>query len=133
MKTKRLDYWLAAAVGVHLLISIVHGRAHDGGHVALTPGQSLFVYGVILAGPLVGLFTSFANPRLGGLIVAATMFGSLVFGLVNHFIIVSPDHVSQVVAEWRPLFTASAVLLLASESAGVVAGLRSAKGREVWS
>jgi hypothetical protein len=73
MRTKRFDGWLAAAVIAHLLISALHGRAHDGGHVALTAGQSLFVYTVILAGPLVGLAVSFIRARVGGFIVAATM------------------------------------------------------------
>jgi hypothetical protein len=133
MRAKRLDWWLAAAVLGHFLISAIHGRAHDGGHVAITPGQSLFVYSVILIGPLVGLAVSLVRIRLGAAIVAATMAASLVFGLVNHFIIMSPDHVSQVAPEWQTLFTTSAVLLIVSEAGGVVAGLRRAIGREVLS
>jgi len=129
----RFDGWLATAVIAHLLISVLHGRAHDGGHVALTAGQSLFVYAVILVGPLVGLAVSFIRARAGGFIVAATMTGSLLFGLINHFIITSPDHVSQVVPEWRTLFTVTACLLMVSECAGVLAGMRTAVAREVHS
>jgi hypothetical protein len=124
MKTARFDGWLTAIVVVHLLISFVHGSAHDGGHVMLTPMQSIFVYGVILAGPLAGLLLFAFSARAGALLVTATMAGSLLFGLINHFIIVSPDHVSQVAAEWRTLFTATAALLVASEAAGVLAGVR---------
>ena len=54
-------------------------------------------------------------------LIAATMAGALVFGLVNHFLIASPDHVSQVSDPWRTWFGATAVLLLISE--GVGAGL----------
>ena len=133
MRTKRFDGWLAAAVIAHLLISALHGRAHDGGHVALTAGQSLFVYTVILAGPLGGLAVSFIRARVGGFIVAATMTASLLFGLINHFIITSPDHVSQVDPEWRMLFTVTAYLLIASECAGIAAGMRTAVAREVES
>ena len=133
MGTKRFDGWLTTAVLVHLLISVLHGRAHDGGHVGLTPAQSLFVYIVILAGPIVGLGLSFAARRVGGAVVAVTMGASLLFGVINHFIIVSPDHVSQVVPEFRTAFATTAVLLVVSEAAGMVAGLRSAVGREVWS
>lgn len=115
---------LWAAVLIHFIISVAHGRAHDGGHVALTQAQALFVYSVILAAPFVGLAVAFWRPRAGGLIVAAAMAGSLVFGVVNHFIIISPDHVSQVADAWRPMFTTSAVLLIASEAWGIVAGLR---------
>ena len=39
------------------------------------------------------------------------MAGSLVFGLVNHFVFVSPDHVAHVDPQWRPLFATTAVLL----------------------
>lgn len=133
MGTKRFDWWLASAVLGHLVISALHGRAHDGGHVGLTPAQSFFVYSVILAGPIVGLALSLAARRIGGAVVAATMGASLLFGLINHFIIVSPDHVSQVVPEFRTAFATTAVLLVVTEAAGVVAGLRSAVGREVLS
>ena len=117
-------WWLASAVLAHFVISAAHGSAHDGGHVALTPFQSFFVYSVILAGPFVGLAASFWRRRIGGLLVATTMAASLVFGVINHFVIISPDHVSQVAPEWRSKFTASAVLLVVTEAAGVVAGLR---------
>jgi hypothetical protein len=133
MRAKRIDGWLTTAVIAHLLISALHGRAHDGGHVALTAGQSLFVYSVILAGPLVGLAASFVRRRTGGLIVAATMTGALLFGLINHFLIISADHVSQVDPNWRTLFTATALLLIASECAGALAGARAAVAREVQS
>lgn len=126
MKPRHSDRWIAAAVLAHLLIAFVHGFAHSGGHVAVTPGQSLFVFTIILIGPVGGLVLSYVSPRAGGLIVAATMAGSLVFGLANHFLIAGPDHVGQVAADWRGLFTASAILLVVSETAGTVAGLRCA-------
>jgi hypothetical protein len=55
------------------------------------------------------------------------MAGSLVFGVVNHFVIVSPDHVSHVPAEWSTLFTVTAVLLAVLEAAGTAAGVLSAR------
>ena len=47
--------WLTAVVLVHLLVSIVHGIAHAQAQVPLSPTQNLFVFIVILAGPLIGL------------------------------------------------------------------------------
>ena len=47
--------WLTAAVLVHLVVSIVHGAAHSEAHVPLSRAADLFVFGVIVAGPLVGL------------------------------------------------------------------------------
>ena len=44
--------WLTAAVLSHLVISFVHGAAHAGAHVPLSPAANLFVFIVILAGPI---------------------------------------------------------------------------------
>ena len=114
---------LAAVVLTHLAISVVHGRAHEGAQVPLPLAGTLFVFIVILAGPLVGLGLSRWRPRAGAWIVAMTMAGALVFGLVNHFLIDGSDHVANVAAEWRSLFGATAVLLLLSEAAGVAIGM----------
>lgn len=122
----RRDHWLATAVLTHLVITFVHGAAHGGAAVPLGPVAALFVLLVIEVGPVLGLVVSKSRPVLGGWTVAATMGGALVFGFVNHFVLISPDHVSRVAAGWRPLFTASAALLVVSELAGVVAGWRHA-------
>ena len=118
---------LAAVVLGHLIVNLVHGAAHSGAQIPVTLVASLFIWIVILAGPLAGLWLSRSRPVAGGWIVAATMAGSLVFGLVNHFMIASPDHVSHVAAEWRTLFAVTAVLLVLFEAAGVVAGVTSGR------
>jgi hypothetical protein len=114
---------LIAVVLTHLAITSVHGRAHEGAHIPLPFAGTLFVYIVILAGPLVGLALSRWRLRAGAWIVAMTMAGALVFGLINHFLIDGSDHVSNVVAEWRSVFGTTAVLLLLSEAAGVIVGV----------
>jgi hypothetical protein len=116
------DWALAAVVLVHLAISVVHGRAHSGAQVPLSPAGTLFVFIVVLAGPLLGLAVWPWKPIAGEWIVAASLGGSLVFGLINHFIIAGPDHVSHVAAEWRTLFGVTAALLLVTESAGTAIG-----------
>ena len=120
---------LAAAVLIHLATSIAHGSAHTGAQVPLPLAGALFVYIVILAGPIAGLAVWRWRPRAGALIVAACMGGALVFGLVNHFILDGQDHVAHVTAEWRTLFGVTAALLSVSEAAGVAVGIWSA-GRE---
>ena len=117
---------LVSIVLAHLVISIVHGQAHTGAHVALSPAAAAFVYIVILAGPLVGLGLLPWRPRAGAWIVAFAMSGALMFGLINHFIIAGPDHVAHVAAEWRSLFGITAALLIVSEAAGGAIGVRSA-------
>jgi hypothetical protein len=118
---------LAAVVLVHLAINIAHGSAHTGAQVPLSLAGTLFVFIVILAGPLVGLGLWRWWPRLGGWIVAACMSGALVFGLINHFIIAGPDHVAHVAAAWRQLFGVTAALLLLCEAAGTAIGVWSAR------
>lgn len=118
---------MASAVLIHLAITIAHGRAHTGAQVPLPLAGTLFVYIVILAGPIAGLAISRWRPRVGALIVAASMAGALVFGLINHFIIDGQDHVAHVPAAWRTLFGVTAALLVVSEAAGVAAGVWSAR------
>jgi hypothetical protein len=114
---------LTTIVLLHFAINIVHGSAHAGAQVRLSRAGALFVYTVILAAPLAGLALWRWRPVLGGWTVAASMFGALAFGLINHFILDGADHVSRVGAEWRQLFGATAVLLLVCEAAGTAAGI----------
>jgi hypothetical protein len=114
---------LGAVVLIHLAISIVHGQAHTGAQVPLSGAATFFVYTVILAGPLLGLAFFRWQPRAGASIVAASMAGALVFGLVNHFIIDGSDHVAHVAAAWRTQFGVTAALLVVSEAAGVAVGV----------
>jgi hypothetical protein len=123
------DWALAAVVLVHLAISVLHGRAHSGAQVPLSPAATMFVYIVILAGPIVGLAVSRWRPIAGAWIVAASLGGALVFGLINHFIVAGPDHVGHVAAEWRTLFGVTAALLVASEAVGVAVGVWTASRR----
>jgi hypothetical protein len=117
---------LASIVLVHLAVSVVHGQAHTGGHVDLSSAAAAFVYVVILAGPLAGLALSWIRPRAGAWIVAASFAASLVFGLLNHYIIAGADRVDHVAPEWRTLFGVTAALLLATEAAGAIVGARAA-------
>lgn len=124
---------MAATVVAHLAISIVHGAAHTGAHVPLSLVASLFVFAVIVAGPVVGVALSWRAAQLGTLIVAVTMAGSLIFGLVNHFVLESPDHVSHVQAPWRLLFGTTAVLLSITELLALGLAVRLLRPRRICS
>jgi hypothetical protein len=121
--------WLAAVVLAHLVVSFVHGSAHARADVPLSQAATLFVFIVILAGPVVGLALTWPAERLGGWLVAITMAGSLVFGLVNHFVLASPDHISHVNPQWRPLFATTAVLIAITEALGSGLALRLVRER----
>jgi hypothetical protein len=114
---------LASVVLLHFAINVAHGRAHAGAVVPLSPLGTLFVYVVVLSAPLIGLGTWRWRPRLGGWIVALSMGGALVFGLINHFIVGGSDHVSHVAADWRLLFGVTAALLVMCEAAGTAIGV----------
>jgi hypothetical protein len=114
--------FLAMAVLGHLAVTFVHGAVHAAANVPMTMAANVFIYLVIEAGPLAGWWLARSRPRAGGWLVAATMAGSLVFGIANHFVIASPDHVNHVAAEWRMLFASTAVLLVITEGIGVAAG-----------
>ena len=120
---------MAAVVLAHLVVTVVHGTAHTGAHVPLSPAANVFVITVILAGPLIGLVVSWWAGRLGAWLVALTMGGALVFGFLNHFVFASPDHVNQVDPQWRALFTVTAVLLAFTEALGLGLAIRSARYR----
>jgi hypothetical protein len=118
-KARRL---LAVAVLGHLIVTLLHGAAHAAAHVPVSVAANLFILLIIEIGPLAGLWLARSHPRAGGWLVAATMTGSLVFGLVNHFVVSSPDHVNQVAAQWRMWFASTAVLLVITEGIGTAAG-----------
>jgi hypothetical protein len=110
---------LALVVILHLAVCVIHGQAHAGAQVPLTRAAALFVYGVILIGPVVGLaIVVLGAPRVGGWVGAAAFAGALVFGVLNHFVIAGSDHVSHVPTAWRTLFASTAALLVGLEAIG---------------
>jgi hypothetical protein len=119
--------WLTTLVLAHLFVTILHGAAHTEAHVRLSGAANVFVFVVILAGPVLGLGLSFGTERIGSWLIATTMAGSFVFGCVNHFVLSSPDQVWHVDAAWRPLFAATAVLLAVTEGLVSLLAIRVAR------
>jgi len=112
-------------VVAHLAVSLVHGAAHSGAAVPLSALQNVFVWVVILAGPLAALWLIRTGRPLGPALLALTMGGSLVFGIVNHFVIESADHVAHITSDaWRLPFQVTAVGLALLEAAGAAVGMR---------
>ena len=121
--------WLTAAVLVHFIVSIVHGAAHGGAHVRLSPMAALYVLVVIVAGPLIGLALMRSGRRVGSWMIALTLAGSLAFGVAYHFVLANPDHVAHVDPHWRRSFATTAGLLAVTEALGCVLAIHVA-GRE---
>jgi hypothetical protein len=121
------------AVLVHLAVMMLHGQAHDRLHVGLSAWQNIYVIAVIAIAPLIAmllLWTRYA--RLGLIVLVVSMAGSLIFGLIYHFVVVSPDHVSHLPpGDAQGLFRMTAVLLMLTELFGVVVGLLGLRSNKV--
>jgi hypothetical protein len=107
MDMGRQQLALAVVVVLHLVVTLAHGWAHNAAAVPLGWLSLAFVIVVIQAARLIGI----------------AMSASLLFGLINHFVIASPDHVNRVTAQWRALFVSTAILLALTEAAGAILGL----------
>lgn len=114
-----------AIVVFHVIANGLHGLAHVEIPVALSLHQTLFVGIVIFMIPIIAsvlLWTQFY--RIGSWLLLGSMAGSLFFGLYNHFIVMSPDHVSQVsFAGWGLLFQVTAFLILIVDGLGCGVGV----------
>ena len=106
----------------HLIVNLLHGRAHTELGVGLTSFQQFYVIAVILVAPLIALLLSWTRYARASLwLLLASMLGSLIFGACYHYIIVSSDHVAHLpLGDARGLFRVTALLLLITEAAGVV-------------
>jgi hypothetical protein len=113
------DIFLTVVVLVHLVVTVFHGWAHTGAVVPASTIATIYILGVIVLAPLVGvgLLWKFSVSS-GAWILALSLAGAFVFGVVNHFMLESPDHVAHIAAEWRVIFGATAVLLALTEALG---------------
>ena len=113
------------AVLAHLVVSIVHGCAHERLVVGLSNWQNIYVMTVIVVAPLIAMaliWTRYAHSGLVLLVIS--MAGSLIFGVAYHYVVISPDHVSHIPpGDAQGLFRMTALLLVLTEVFGVAVGL----------
>ena len=111
----------ASIVIAHTIIVALHGLAHEALPVPISLFQSLFVGIVIIfVAGLAALLLWTPFSRMGAVLLLGSMVGSLTFGLYNHFILVSADHVSRIpFTGWGILFQVTAVLLAIMEGLGI--------------
>jgi ACR3 family arsenite efflux pump ArsB len=113
------------AVLAHLVVSMVHGRAHESLAVGLSSWQNIYVLIVIVIAPLIAMVLIWTRlARLGLVLLVVSMAGSLIFGVVYHYVVISPDHVSHLPpGDAQGLFRTTALLLVLTELFGLVVGL----------
>ena len=115
-----------AIVIVHAIAHTLHGLAHAKIPISLSLSQSLFIGIVIILIPIIAaalLWTRFF--RIGLWFLLSSLFGAIVFGLYNHYLVISPDHISQVAfARWGLLFQLTAALTLIIDGWGCWVSIR---------
>lgn len=109
----------------HFIVVGVHGIAHQIIPVPISALQYLFIVLIITLAPVVAVVMLQNNfSKTGAVLLLCSMLGALIFGIYNHFIVISPDHISQIPAtSWGQTFKITTVLLAFSETLGVVIGL----------
>lgn len=114
---------------IHVITHALHGLAHAKIPIPLSLSQGLFIGIVIMLMPVIAaalLWTRLS--RTGLLLFLSSLFGATLFGLYNHFIVLSPDHVSQVAfTGWGLLFQLTAVLTLIIDGWGCWISMRALK------
>jgi hypothetical protein len=114
-----------ALILIHLIVSTLHGWAHQAAMVKLNTFGYVYVMIVITLGPLVAAgFLVTRKQKTGALLLALSMFGSFIFGVWYHFLSNTSDNVTQVHGAWHSTFLWTAIALAVIELAGTVVGFR---------
>jgi hypothetical protein len=123
----RFAAWLGtAAVLVHGAPLVLHGVAHAQLGIYLESVLANIYIGVVLyAAPVVSAWLLWTGRiRLGAWLLVGSMVGSLIFEGYNHFLAMSPDHVSQVPAgPWGDTFRVTAIASVITEVLACAAGV----------
>ena len=114
-----------ALILIHLIVSTLHGRAHQAATVTLTTFGYVYVGVVITLTPLLAAVLLFTRKKkIGALLLALSMFGSFAFGFWYHFLSHTSDNVAQVNGPSHSTFLWTAIALAVIELAGTVVGFR---------
>jgi hypothetical protein len=111
---------------LHLLASLWHGSAHRQLAIDLPPEKTLFVFLVILLGPVVAaglVWTRYSS--VGLTVFFSSMLAALLFGVYHHYVLVSPDNVNHLpngIPEFHAQFVTSACIIALLELASALYG-----------
>ena len=123
LSSQRLPFVALALILIHLVVSILHGWAHQGAMVTLTTFGNIYVGVVITLMPVVAaVFLFTRKKKIGALLLALSMLGSFVFGFWYHFLSQTNDNVTQVHGPWHSTFLWTAIGLAVIELAGTIVG-----------
>ena len=111
------------AVVLATLAQMAHGATHDEAGVPLVAWQWAYVIAVVFVAPIAAAVLLWGRFRaVGAWLLLASMGGSLLFGLVYHFVVAGPDNVFANGA--GAPFAATAVLVALSAAFGLAVAIR---------
>jgi hypothetical protein len=127
--SSKVAYLATAVVVLSVAVNLLHTASHAGQHVISLPGWQLaYIAVVIYAAPVVAVLLWTRYRLAGAWLLAASMAGSFVFGLVFHFLVSGADNVFTLPpGTWRTAFLVTAVLLLMLQMIGSLIGLWAAQ------
>lgn len=143
MQSKTISGWKMPIVRyailvvlAHIIITGMHGIAHQQAGVSISDFQSAYVFLVTLAAPIAAAVMLFLNKpkiQLGGAwLLLVSMLGSLLFGLVYHVLLPGSDNIFTIIMH-EPLldsavfFTSTAMLLVIVDGVGSWIGARTTR------
>ncbi|MGB8507554.1 MAG: hypothetical protein WCD76_04035 [Pyrinomonadaceae bacterium] len=114
-----------AILVVHGAVLLLHDIAHRDLEVYLPLLKYVYAYAVIVIAPLLATIMLWTGrSRNGAWIFLLSMFGSLLFGVYHHFVLISNDHVCYAPqGAWLSVFRTTAVLLAIVEGIGCWFGI----------
>jgi hypothetical protein len=117
---------------IHLIVAAIHGMAHRKLGIDLSFLQKLFVITIITAAPILAMILLPTRAfTAGAALLVFSLAGSLLFGILYHFVIHSNDHVLHLPSSrWKLPFQITAVLLSLTELLGVWIGARALLTKE---
>lgn len=117
-------YGIAILV-IHAVVGLIHEIAHWSLAIELSTRQELGVWIIFVVAPIVTLYFLWTNRlRWGFLLLLLTMAASFVFASVNHFVLITEDHVFHAPqGQLRWLFQATAYVMAVLEVVGMAIGL----------
>ena len=120
-----------ATIALHAAVALVHGKAHAHLDIGLSHWQHTYVMAVVVVAPLLaGILLLARQSGAGGILLAVSMAGALLFGAYYHFVAGGADNVASVAASgWGAVFRWTSVLLALTEAVGVWAGLHALHAR----
>jgi hypothetical protein len=114
-----------ALILIHLIVSTLHGGAHQAAMVTLTTFGYVYVGVVVTLAPLLAAALLLTRKKkMGALLLAVSMFGSFAFGFWYHFLSHTNDNVTQVNGPSHSTFLWTAIALAVIELAGTFVGFR---------